>query len=55
MNKMYILLNNFNNIQFKINNLKYYNQRIINFSNKINILRNSILNLNNRIKQLKSG
>ncbi len=55
MNKMYILLNNFNNIQFKINNLKYYNQRIINFSNKINILRNSILNLNNRIKQLKNG
>ena len=49
MNKMFILLNNFNNIQYKINDLKNYNQRIINFSNKINILRNSILNLNNRI------
>ena len=55
MNKMFILLNNFNNIQFKINNLKYYNQRIINFSNKINILRSSILYLNNRIRQLKNN
>ena len=55
MNKMFILLNNFNNIQYKINNLKNYNQRIINFSNKINILRSSILYLNNRIRQLKNN
>ena len=55
MNKMFILLNNFNNIQYKINDLKNYNQRIINFSNKINILRSSILYLNNRIRQLKNN
>ena len=55
MNKMFILLNNFNNIQYKLSNLKNFDQRIKNFSNKINILRNSILNLNNRIKQLKNG
>ena len=55
MNKMFILLNNFNNIQYKINDLKNYNQRIINFSNKINTLRSSILYLNNRIRQLKNN
>ena len=54
MNKMFILLNNFNNIQYKLSNLKNFDQRIKNFSNKINILRNSIIYLNNRIRNLKN-